>query len=466
MPQRIREVHYDVVVIGGGSAGIAAASTAAKNGARTVLVDAGPLIGGELLSGIPVDGCLSTRGEWVVGGFTRELFDECDRLGGYIGPINDYRSLHVVAVDPEIMKIAVVNVVRRAGVELLLYTFAEDVVVEDGRVTGVVVLNKNQRTLLRASMVIDCSGDGDIAWMAGAPFEKGDASKGNLQPVTMVFRMVGIETRPLLEYVRDHPESFGLAEYPGMNMTKAEAAQKLYEQGLPKVFLVSDGPLMGKAIADGAMYQSSMVAVTPVSMARKEVSLNTTRIGHLDATDTGSLSRALPDLLDQVWQCAAFMKRYVPGFENAHFSGIAPRIGIRETRRIIGDYVLTEEDILEAKKREDGIAKGCHELDVHGSGTLHRRATMKDGGSYDIPLGCLIPRGLKNVMVAGRCLSATREAHSSARVMGTCMAMGEATGTAAAMCIQANRLDDVRDLPIQALRGKLKEQGAVLDGTY
>jgi len=464
MAQRIAEEFYDVVVVGGGSAGVASACAAARNGARTILVDAGPMIGGELVSGIPVDGCVSSRGDWAVGGFTRELFDECDRMGGYIGPVFDFRCLNVVCVDPEIMKIAVVNVVRRHKVKMLLYTFAEDVVVDNGRVVGVVVLNKNQRTLLRANVVIDCSGDGDVACAAGAPFECGDAASDNLQPVTLVFRMVGVETRPLLQFVVDHPEHFGLAENPGMNMTKAEAARGLYDQGVAKVFMVSDGPLMKEAIARGEMYKSSMVAVTPISIARKEVSLNTTRIGRLDATRTDQLSQALPDLMDQVWMCANFMRKYVPGFENAVFSGLAPRIGIRETRRIVGEYVLTGDDIMEARKRSDGVAKGCHELDIHLADTGHVRSAIKDGGSYDIPLGCLIARDLSNVLVAGRCLSSTREAHSSARVMGTCMAMGDAAGTAAAMMVQSNREGDIREVLVPTLRAKLKESGAVLDG--
>jgi len=120
MAQQIRQENWDVVVIGGGAAGVAAAIAAARNGARTILVDAGPMIGGEMTSGIPIDGCLSTAGEWVVGGVIRDIFAECERLGGYIGPINDYRSLHVVAVDPEIMKIAVINLVQQAGVAMRL----------------------------------------------------------------------------------------------------------------------------------------------------------------------------------------------------------------------------------------------------------------------------------------------------------------------------------------------------------
>ena len=205
--------------------------------------------------------------------------------------------------------------------------------------------------------------------------------------------------------------------------------------------------------------------VQPTPLARKEVSLNTTRIGHLDAMRTDKLSQALPDLLEQVWTCAEFMKRNVPGFENAVFSGIAPRIGIRETRRITGDIVLNGDDVMQARKRPDGIGKGAHELDIHLAGTGHVRSTIKDGGSYDIPFGCLTAKGLANVMVAGR-FSPRREAHSSARVMGTCMAMGQATGTASAMLL---RSDDARPsfraLDVQALRTQLKKDGAVLDGT-
>jgi hypothetical protein len=467
MAQTLNQEDYDVAVLGGGAAGIAAAIGAARNGARTVLIDAGPMIGGELVSGIPVDGCLSSRGEWVVGGVVRELLDECDRLGGYIGPIFDYRSLHVVAVDPEIMKIAVINLVRRHKVHLLLYTFADEVVARDGQVHGIVVLNKNRRTLVRAKVFIDCSGDGDLAIGAGAPFEVGDAAAGDLQPVTMVFRMMNVDSERVLRFVRDHPENFGLAEYPGIALSRQECAAALYRQGLAKVFLIAEGPLLGGAIARGEMFKTSMMGITPVSLARREVSVNTTRIGNLDATRTDQLSQALPDLLDQVWTCTGFLSKQMPGFERACFSGIAPRIGIRETRRVLGDYVLDGADIMQARKRDDAIAKGAHELDIHKSGTGHRRETIKDGGSYDIPYATLVPRTLRNVLVAGRCMSATREAHSSARVMGTVMAMGQAAGTAAAMCVAANAWSgDVRAVRVPALRDVLRDQGAVLEGTY
>jgi len=218
---------YDVAIVGAGASGIGAALAAARNGARVVLIDAGPMVGGELVSGIPVDGCLSSRGEWVVGGVVRELFDECERLGGYIGPINDYRSLRVVAVDPEIMKVAVINLLRAAGVTLNLYAFADDVVVENGRIRSLVTIARGRRTLIEAPVFVDASGDGDLAVAAGASYDKGDPDTKELQPLTLMFRMVGIDSERLLRFVRDNPENAGLGEYEGLGMTRAECAQAL-----------------------------------------------------------------------------------------------------------------------------------------------------------------------------------------------------------------------------------------------
>jgi FAD dependent oxidoreductase len=453
---------YDVVVVGGGSAGVASAIAAAKNGAKTLLIESGTNLGGEMLSGIPVDGCLNSRGEWITGGIIRELFSECEQYNGYVGVMSDWRALWVVCIDPEVMKYVIVKNLKRHGVDILLYSFADNVLIEEDKIAGVFVKNKSGSTLYRAKMVIDASGDGDIAVLAGAPYEIG--KKTELQPVSMVFRMSNVDTIDLLTFVRDHPENVSLGESAVIHTSNEESALGLYKQGFPKVFFVSDGPLLGSAIDDGIIYPCSMLAITPVSTPRKEVSINSTRLAGIDSTDTEELSGALPPLLDQVFQAVNFLKERVPGFENSNFSALAPRIGIRESRRVMGDYVLTKEDVLEAKKRPDGIAKGGHEYDVHGAGKEHVRLQLKDGGSYDIPYGSIIPRNLNNVFIPGRHLSATIEAHSTARVMGTCMAMGEAAGTAAALCSAEGIA--TRELEVERLRTILRSQGAVLDGTY
>jgi hypothetical protein len=464
MTRQIASQDCDVLVVGAGSSGIAAAVAAARNGARTILVDAGPMLGGELISGLPLNACLSARGEWVVGGVVRELLDRCDRMGGLVPPYFDWRSLWLVCVDPEIMKIACVDLIASSGATFLLNTFAEDIIVEDGRVAGVTLCNKRGRTLVRADIVIDCTGDGALSVMAGAPFEKGGA-KGEYQPVTLIYRMQGVETEPLLAFVRKNPEVAALGERPDLlHLSKSECARRLYEQGVASVFFDGKAPFIADAVKRGELFPCGLLAVCPVSIQRREVSLNSTRIANLDATDAQALSRALPDLFEQVWAGVRFLQKNVPGFERAEFSGVAPRVGIRETRRIMGLELLQMEDVLAGRKRSDGIAKGAHELDVHGAGNVHRREMIKEGGSYDIPFGCLVPRNTRNLLVAGRCLSATREAHGSARVMGTCMSMGQAAGTAAAMCVEVGQ--PIRQLSVAALRDRLREQGAVLETQY
>ena len=189
-----------------------------------------------------------------------------------------------------------------------------------------------------------------------------------------------------------------------------------------------------------------------------------TQLAGVDGTQASSLSAALPQLMAQVDQGLAFLRRRVPGFEHAVLAAVAPKIGVRETRRVIGDLVLGEEDIMRGRKRADGIAKGGHELDILAVDG-HRHETIAEGGSYDIPLDCLIPAGQRGLLMAGRCVSSTREAQSSLRVMGTCMAMGQAAGTAAALCARdAGWGGDVREVDRARLRARLIDDGAVLEG--
>jgi hypothetical protein len=461
-------IESDVVVLGAGAAGIAAAISAARTGARTLLIDAGPIPGGELISGMAVDGAVNGRGEWILGGVGRDLFDECERLGGYIGPLNDWRLIWYVCIDPEVMKLAVARLLAKAGVRLLLHTYATKVTVEDGSVRALHVLNKEGRTEIRAPLFLDCSGDADIVRGAGGGILQG-GPQGELQPVSLMFRMSGVETAPLLHFMRDHPEHFALGESDAIRQgrTDRQLAEAAIEQGQPTVFLKGDGPLLGEAIARGELYPTALIMIQPTSRQRGEVCLNSTRMGGIDGTRTGDLSATLSFLADQVWQCSAFMRNHVPGFGNAAYSGIASRVGVRETRRIDGIQSLTQDDVLQARKRDDGIGKGGHHVDIHQSGTGQIRIPVRDGGSYDIPWGCLLPKGVVNVAAAGRILSADREAHGSARVMGPCLAMGQAVGTAAAMLLESGSAHfDYASIDIQALRSRLKADGAVLDGTH
>jgi hypothetical protein len=356
----------------------------------------------------------------------------------------------------------VMEELKRAGVELMLYTLATGVLNDEGTVRGVFLHNKAGRHLVRAKVVIDASGDADLVDGSGGRTELGKDGVA-FQPPSLMFRMIGVDTARLLDGVVENPGNYGLAEFPGLGMTQQECAEALRRQGQPKVVLLGDRGLLKAAIAEGEMFPTSIVAVLPVSTQRREVSINCTQVANVDGTDPRNLSAVLPTFFEQIQAAMRFLKARLPGFEAAQFSGVASKIGVRETRRIVGDYVLTEDDVLQGRKRPDVVAKGGHEIDLFAV-TSHRRQTIRDGGSYDLPLSVAIVQGVRNLFAVGRCISATREAQSSARVMGTCMAMGQAAGTAAALCARDSAWSgDVRATDIDALQRLLREQGAILE---
>jgi hypothetical protein len=414
-----------------------------------------------------IDGVLNARGEWVVKGVSDEIYDECRKMNGFIGPLCDYRLISYICCDPEVMKIAIARVLARHNVTTLLYTHATEVVAHKGHVSGVILQSKNRRTLLTAKYFVDASGDGDVSAMAGAPFEMAD-EKGTLQPISLMFRMSGVENKPFLEFVRDNSASLAVGEsdYLRGDRTDDDLARAIYDQGEPTVFFKGDGPFLGGAIQRGDVAPTALIMIMPTSKARKEVCVNATRVAeNIDGTKAIDVSRAVPVLLEQVWQTADFLKKHCPGFENATFAGVAPRVGIRETRRIMGEEVMTGDDCRTGRKRKNVVTKGGHHIDVHGDGTKQLRIPIPDGGSYDIPWGTLIPRELTNVVVAGRCMSSDREANGTTRMMGPCLGMGHAAGTGAAMSIERG-YTDIRQLPLADLQAKLREQGAVLEGTH
>jgi ribulose 1,5-bisphosphate synthetase/thiazole synthase len=466
MSQRIASQHADVIVIGGGAAGVMAALAAARRGAATVLVERGPAIGGELISGLPILGAANSLGEWLIGRPARDLLDRCDALGGYVGRPWDGRTMHGACVDPEVMKIVLVQALAEAGVRMLLNAVADDVVVAaDGTIEGVVVLTKGGPRLLSGSIVVDASGDADVIERAGGRTQKG-GDAGELQPVSLVFRMGMVDFDALLDFIRDNPQEFTLAENPIIEQTPAECAQQIHDTGIPFAVLQAEdeGTIMRRAIDAGEMFPTVGMYIWTTSVARREVGLNATRLAGVDATDATAISDALVTLTEQVRTAVGFLTRSVPGFANASLSAIAPKIGVRETRRVVGDEMLSAEDAMEARKSDRGVAKGGHHVDVHGSGTYQKRVHLAGGGSYDIPWGALIPAGTTNVLVAGRCLSSARGANGSARVMGTCMAMGQAAGTGAAMTVDAGTRR-VRDVDVAELRRELIADGAVIEGT-
>jgi hypothetical protein len=442
----------DVLVVGGGPAGIGAAIGAADAGARVVLAERYGFLGGNATAALvmplmsfhtqvptpqktgattllPTD---HGPGQAVVGGVLARLLERLVRAGGAIAP--SLSTGYVVPFDPEWFKIIALELLDEAGVEYLLHAFASDVVC-DGRVNAVVFETKSGPIAIRARVTVDCTGDADVAVRAGAPFEIG-RHDGLVQPMTLMFRVVDFERTAFANYVKEHPKQWrGVHGLWDLVRRATEAG----ELDLPR--------------------EDILFFATP---HEHELSVNCTRVTQVLGTDVWDLSYAEREGRRQMRQIAAFFRKYVPGFEHSYVAQSGVNVGVRETRRIVGDYQLTVDDVLGARKFEDAVARGAYPVDIHnptGSGTILKR--LPPGESYDIPLRCLLPRKIDGLLVAGRCLSGTHEAHSSYRVMPIVMATGQAAGVCAA--IAAKRRAPPRDVPPGHVRAELVRQGANLE---
>ena len=460
----------EVVIAGGGPAGIMAAIAAARNGANTLLVEQNGYVGGTAATGLPLLSFHDNRGERIVSGIPWELITRLMEMeeavvvrlagasastektkGGALYEGGAVYSAQSVPVRPEALKYVAWEMLKEAGVEILLYTYVTDVVSSGGRVTGLVVENKSGRQEIPAERIVDCTGDGDVAFLSGASFEKGRQTDGVTQPMTMLFAIGGIDL--------DRAEAEGVAVRRNVDVIDSEVWKSFYRKydimlNTWEDRLVKDFPRSGvekgfilRDWGDGVCYGGNMLHVP-----------------YYDASKGEELSKAVVDGRSLVWNLVRFMRENVPGFGRARLINTFD-IGVRESRRIIGDYTLTYEDVIGAQRHEDDVALNGYFVDIHdydGSWFhIPKKGTqIKDYGSYGIPYRCLVPRGIDGLLVAGRCLSTTHEAHASARVMGTCMALGQAAGTAAALSVKEKIMP--RALDKQKIVTTLEAQGAIV----
>ncbi|HYN11684.1 MAG TPA: FAD-dependent oxidoreductase [Burkholderiales bacterium] len=441
----------DVLVVGGGPAGIGAAIGAADAGARVVLAERYGFLGGNATAALvmPLMSFHTQRpqpekkgaitllptdhgpGEAVVAGVLAKLLERLVKVGGAIAP--SLATGYVVPFDPEWFKLVAVDLLDEAGVQLLFHALASSVLGADP-VEGVVFETKSGPIAVRAKVTVDCTGDADVAVQAGAPFEIGRAD-GLVQPMTLMFRMAEFQRAAFENYVKEHPKQWRGVHGLWDLVRKATEAGELK---LPR--------------------EDILFFATP---HEGEVSVNSTRVTRVQGTNVWDLSYAEWASRNQMRQIAAFLRRYVPGFEKSYVMQSGINVGVRETRRIVGDYQLNVDDVLGARKFDDAIARGAYPVDIHnpkGQGTVLKR--LPPGEAYDIPLRCLMPQNAEGVIVAGRCLSGTHEAHSSYRVMPIVMATGQAAGVTAALAARRNAMP--REVPVGDVQQELRRQGASL----
>jgi len=418
----------DLVVVGGGSAGTAAAITAARSGLRTVLVDDSPFLGG-----MSTGGCVGTfcvfyyrerNGDLVrlVGGFAAEVMDRLAERAQCYGPV-PFKTTAAVPYVPWGLK-TLYDAMARAEAALTVYLHARFVraLVRDGAIEGVTIATRSGTVGLRAPYFIDASGDAALALAAGAPTGKGET----LQYPSMMFYMQRVDLEQALPHV------LGLNELLERHFATARLPRR-----------------SGNVIPTGRPGEV-LVAMSRVGIAGRP----------LDASDAAELT--LGEMLgrEQAEQCAAFLRAHVPGFGDAFISDTAPRLGVRETRRLRGRYALTGDDVLGGRRFDDGICRGAWPIELHvpGGGTEWR--FLEDGLWYTVPYRCLVPAAISNLLVAGRCVSATREGFASARVIGQCMGEGEAAATAIAVALP--RGDTLPNVDVTALRARMSDRGVPL----
>jgi hypothetical protein len=427
---------FDVVVVGSGAAGSTAAIASARSGAQTLLLEKLPFLGGNSTAVLDTFYGFYTPGERpikVVAGIGDDVVDGLRGLGPVVERPNTYGAGTGVTYLAEHLKVVWERLVTGAGARVLLHSFLQDVQVSDGRVGSLIVATKAGLRTVEARVVIDASGDADVCHHAGFSYELA----GELDPaqtLTTTFRMANV----------DHERRRTLSKEQ-LHQLMAEAAES-GDYDLPR--------------REGSDHITPVGGMTATIMTRIDHVERDASGGVLNATDPDVLTRAEMEGRRQALEYARFLVDRIPGYENASLIALSSQIGVRETRRVHGDYRVTRDDVLSARQFDDQIGLCGAPIEDHQPGIGTRWEYLPEGSAAGIPLRSLLPIDGGNVLVAGRCFSATHDAHASIRSMAQCMAMGQAAGTVAAMAAEASGV--VRDVSPDLVRERLARDGAVL----
>ena len=447
MKQQSKEPYqYNVVIAGGGPAGTAAAIAAARSGSRTLLIEQEGFLGGmATLGSVPAFGPYTNGETDLIGGIGREILEEL-KLDGYESPFYDRKPDRIEGldwhpIDPERLKLVLDRLVSRSGCQVLFHTAVTEVECEGGHVKAIRVFHKGGFEWIHADYFIDCTGDGDLAAMAGAGWDYGDEN-GRVQAGTLCFRVAGVDTGRFMEYVRRENENGNLS------VATAKARQDgCFPEGETKV--------------GGMSLQADGIA-----------GLNFGHVYHLNPLDPWDMSRGEMEARAKLPELISFLQTYVPGMEHCVLTASGPHLGVRESRRIRGHYLLTYQDYLRRADFPDSIAYYSYPVDLHAAvpeegqekERLYQDTKYRNGESYGIPYRCLVPEGIGNLAVAGRIISADRSMMASVRIMSACFATGQAAGTAAAVAVQDGSKKSFAEIDVGEIRRRLREQKVYLKG--
>lgn len=448
----LESTFFDTIVCGGGPAGVMAAVASARNGARTLVVERHGFPGGSSTAALvhPWLSFHNKRGEAVLAGLGQELVSRLVERGGSPGHLRDSIGFcySLTPFDPDMTKLEMQRMLEESGAEILLHTFITGLNVVDGDVRSIRAVTKGRELTLRAKTFIDTTGDADIAWRAGAPIQP-NRKNGQLttQPLTMNVRLSRVDWAPIRAYILENPDEFHHETLfedlkNGEPLTAVSGYFSMVKAGAAELRIPRDRLLFFSGNQPDECY------------------VNTSRVTQRDGSDGIDLSAAELEGRSQVERLATWLKKNIAGFENSFISCIPTQIGVRETRRIEGDYILNQDEVVSGARFDDAIARSAYPVDIHAPSGAGLVTSEAPEDYYEIPFRCLLPKTLNNVIVAGRCISATHEGHASTRLTPTCFAMGQAAGTAAAMCAKGDK--QPREIDMAALRETLRDQGALV----
>ncbi|MFR2849099.1 MAG: FAD-dependent oxidoreductase [Hungatella hathewayi] len=460
------ETQYDVIVAGGGVSGTVAAIAAGRMGAKVLIVEQSGYLGGAL-TGCGVGPMMTFHAgeKQVIRGIMEEIVERLKNDGYSTGHIYDTMQYisYLTPFNAEGLKVVLDEMTEEAGCQVLFHTFIGGAECEGGRITGLTVCNKDGIHKLEAAVYIDGTGDGDVASFAGAPMTKGRESDGAAQPMTMNMKYVNVDTATIKNHIRNHIEDF--SRHQG-NEELMDTVSRFSFCGFQEEFRAAE--------ARGELEIKREDVLCFETDRPGEYIVNTTRIIEHDAVNAASLSDAEVVGRRQCRQLDRFLRSHVPGFEHALLEFTGPSVGVRGSRQLSGKYTLTAEDILKRREFDSVIAHSAYPIDIHnpkGLGTDSRFLSEK-GTYYSIPYETLYCEDITNLLVAGRCISASFEAQAAIRTTPTAGTLGHAAGVAAALAAQAARsaagaearcYGEVAKVDVKELQRHLVAQDAFLD---
>lgn len=441
---------YDVIVGGAGPAGICAAIAAKRGGAKVLLIEDTAILGGT--NTLSLVGPLMTyhnQGNPIIGGIAAEIIERLKQVKGTLGHLEDPLGFcsTVTPIDTEALKKLYFDMIVEYDIDLLLHTKIIHTIVEEGTIQAVTIANKSGVSNLYAKVFIDATGDGDLATSAGAKYHIGRDSDQLCQPMTMPFVVGNVDLNQLKKAMQEEPDNFVLSDKYDFQYIGISGFFKEVQQA--------------KANHDFNIQRDRVLLFENVRT--NEVTINMTRVLKHSALDAQALTKAEIEGRKQIEETFQFLKQYIPGFEQSYIVQTPYQIGVRETRHMICDYMMTKEDVLAHRQFSDAICVSAFPMDIHspvGAALEVDDNPKANHLAFEIPLRCLLPKGLTNLIVTGRMIGATHEAAASLRVSPVCMALGEAAGVLGALSIQQNA--DIRQVSYQDVANQLKNYHQIL----